>query len=32
MPGEGKRRNNLPKREIRAAFDSDYLEKLLSLM
>lgn len=32
MPYEGKKRKSLPKRELRAASQSDYLEKLLSLM
>ncbi len=32
MPFEGKKRKSLPKRELRATYDSDYLEKLLSLM
>ena len=31
MPAIGKRRNSLPKREMRAALDPDYLEQLLSL-
>ena len=31
MPAIGKRRNRLPKREMRAALDPDYLEQLLSL-
>lgn len=32
MPGTGKRRNSLPKREMRAALDPAYLEQLLSLV
>ncbi len=32
MPFEGKKRKSLPKRELRATHDSDYLEQLLSLM
>ena len=32
MPFEGKKRKSLAKRELRATDDSDYLEKLLSLM
>lgn len=32
MPFEGKKRKSLPKRELRAASHSDYLEKLLSLV
>ena len=32
MPQEGKRRKSLPKRELRAASDEGYLEKLLSLV
>lgn len=32
MPFEGKKRKSLPKRELRAAHDTNYLEKLLSLM
>lgn len=31
MPGSGKSRNSLPKREMRAALDSAYLEQLLFL-
>ena len=32
MPFEGKKHKSLPKRELRAAHDTDYLEQLLSLM
>ena len=32
MPGTGKRRNSLPKREMRASLDPAYLEQLLSLV
>ena len=32
MPCEGKKRKSLPKRELRATHDSDYLEQLLSLI
>jgi hypothetical protein len=32
MPAEGKKPKSLPKRELRAAQDEAYLEKLLSLM
>ena len=32
MPFEGKKRKSLPKRELRATHDTDYLEQLLSLM
>lgn len=32
MPFEGKKPRSLPKRELRATHDSDYLEQLLSLM
>lgn len=32
MPGTAKRRNSLPKREMRAALSPDYLEQLLSLV
>lgn len=32
MPQEGKKRKSLPKRELRAASDKTYLEKLLSLV
>ena len=32
MPGTSKRRNSLPKREMRAALSPDYLEQLLSLV
>lgn len=32
MPYEGKKRKSLPKRELRAASQTDYLEKFLSLM
>ena len=32
MPFEGKKRKSLPKRELRAANQNSYLEKLLSLM
>jgi hypothetical protein len=32
MPFEGKKRKSLPKRELRATHDSDYLEQLLSLI
>lgn len=32
VPFEGKKRKSLPKRELRAASDNAYLEKLLSLM
>jgi predicted transposase YbfD/YdcC len=32
MPGTGKRRNSLPKREMRAALNPAYLEQLLSLV
>lgn len=32
MPFEGKKRKSLPKRELHATHDSDYLEQLLSLM
>jgi hypothetical protein len=31
MPGPGKRRNSLPKREVRAALDPAYREQRLSL-
>jgi predicted transposase YbfD/YdcC len=32
MPFEGKKHKSLPKRELRATHDTDYLEQLLSLM
>jgi hypothetical protein len=32
MPDSGKRRISLPKREMRAALDSAYLEQILSLV
>jgi hypothetical protein len=32
MPYEGKKRKSLPKRELRAASQNEYLEKQLSLM
>jgi hypothetical protein len=32
MPGTGKRRNSLPKREMRAALNQAYLKQLLSLV
>ncbi|NJM37848.1 MAG: ISAs1 family transposase [Akkermansiaceae bacterium] len=32
MPYEGKKRKSLPKRELRAAHDTEYLEQLLSLV